>query len=225
MTDRSILYHYPLDPFCRRVRLTLLEKEIPIGLILEKVWERRPLFLEKNPLGTEPLLVEPDGHTLSGANAICEYINEIKTVPNLLGETPRGRAEVRRLTEWFDVKFYRDVYRNIVYEKVHKRFSRGLTPDSKILHNGYNNLAFHLEYLDWLTEQNNYLAGDAFSMADISAAANLSILDYLGDIPWDDYKNAKLWYSKIKSRPSFKDILKDHIKGILPAHHYANLDF
>ena len=62
-------------------------------------------------------------------------------------------------------------------------------------------------------------------MADISAAANLSILDYLGDIPWDDYKNAKLWYSKIKSRPCFKDILKDNIKGILPARHYANLDF
>ena len=42
---------------------------------------------------------------------------------------------------------------------------------------------------------------------------------------WEDYKNAKLWYSKIKSRPSFKDILNDTIKGIFPAKHYTNLDF
>ena len=79
MTDRVILYHYPLDPFCRRVRLTLLEKGIPVGLIQEKTWERRPAFLEKNPLGTVPLLVEPDGHSLSGANAICEYLNELNS--------------------------------------------------------------------------------------------------------------------------------------------------
>ena len=62
-------------------------------------------------------------------------------------------------------------------------------------------------------------------MADITAAAHLSIIDYLGDVPWEGYRNAKIWYSKMKSRPSFKDILKDNIKGILPAKHYADLDF
>ena len=138
---------------------------------------------------------------------------------------PKITPEVRRLIEWFDVKFMREVNRNIVYEKVHKRFGFGNPPDSKILKIGINNLNFHLEYIDWLAERRNYLAGDDFSLADITAAAHLSVIDYLGDVPWDGYKNAKLWYSKIKSRPSFKEILKDNIKGILPAKHYANLDF
>ena len=79
--------------------------------------------------------------------------------------------------------------------------------------------------MDWLTERNNYLAGENLTLADAAAAAQLSIIDYLGDVPWEGYRNAKLWYSKMKSRPSFKDILKDSVKGILPAKHYANLDF
>lgn len=82
----------------------------------------------------------------------------------------------------------REVNRNIVYEKVHKRFGFGNPPDSKILKIGINNLNFHLEYIDWLAERRNYLAGDDFSLADITAAAHLSVIDYLGDVPWDGYK-------------------------------------
>jgi glutathione S-transferase len=99
------------------------------------------------------------------------------------------------------------------------------SPESKRIKAGINNLRFHLEYIDWIVERNNYLVGSELSLADISAAAQLSIIDYLGDVPWEDYKNAKLWYSKIKSRPSFKEILNDRIKGIYPSKHYENLDF
>ena len=104
-------------------------------------------------------------------------------------------------------------------------FKSGGAPDSKALKAGVNNLRYHMEYIDWLAERNNYLAGNEFTLADVTAAAHLSILDYLGDVDWDNYKNAKLWYSKIKSRPSFKDILKDNIKGIFPSTNYQNLDF
>ena len=82
-----------------------------------------------------------------------------------------------------------------------------------------------MEYIDYLADRNNYLAGKEISLADLTVAAHLSIVDYLGDIPWNEYKNAKLWYAKIKSRPSFKEILKDNIRGIPPSSNYANLDF
>lgn len=82
-----------------------------------------------------------------------------------------------------------------------------------------------MEYIDYLADRNNYLAGKNLTLADLTVAAHLSIIDYLGDIPWNDYKNAKLWYAKIKSRPSFKDILKDNIRGISPSANYSNLDF
>lgn len=219
-----LLVQHSVSPFSRKIRVIMGEKKMLFVLREEEPWNLSQEFYKLNPAGELPIFIY-DGNVLSGNNAICEFLEETSKDHKLLPATPKDRAEVRRLTEWFDVKFFRDVYRNIVYEKVHKRFALGKAPDSNVLKTGYNNLSFHLEYLDWLAEQNNYLAGDMFSLADISAAAHLSILDYLGDIPWDEFKNAKLWYSKIKSRPSFKDILKDNIRGILPARSYADLDF
>ena len=70
-----------------------------------------------------------------------------------------------------------------------------------------------------------WLAGDALSLADIAAAAHLSAIDYLGDVPWSDHEVAKEWYARIKSRPSFRPLLTDHIPGLAPPKHYTDLDF
>ena len=221
-----LLIHHPISPFSRKVRLLMGEKRILFVLKEEDPWNLSKEALRLNPAGELPIFVY-DGNVITGNNAICEFLDEAykqKEIPIINGDV-RQRAEIRRLTEWFDTKLYREVYRNIVTEKVFKRFMAGTAPDSKILKSGLNNLNFHMEYIDWLCENRNFLAGDNFSLADIAAAAQLSIIDYLGDVPWEGYKNAKLWYSKIKSRPSFKDILKDNIKGILPSKHYNNLDF
>lgn len=219
-----LLVQHSVSPFSRKIRIIMSEKKMLFVLRDEEPWNLSQEFYKLNPAGELPIFIY-DGNVLCGNNAICEFLEETSTDYKLLPNTPKERAEVRRLIEWFDVKFYREVYCNLVREKIYKRFASGQAPDSKIIKNGYNNLSFHLEYLDWLAEQNNYLVGDTFSMADIAAAAHISILDYLGDVPWNNYKNAKLWYSKIKSRPSFKDILNDTIRGILPARTYTDLDF
>lgn len=219
-----LLIHHPVSPYSRKVRILMSEKRMLFVLKEEEPWKLSPDVFKLNPAGELPIFLY-DGNIVVGNYAITEYLEEFNKEIKLLPQDIKQRAEVRRLVEWFDEKFYREVYKNIVAEKVHKRFGIGSAPDSRILKVGLNNLNFHLEYIDWLTERHNYLAGDDFSLADITAAAHLSVVDYLGDIPWDGYKNAKLWYSKIKSRPSFKEILKDNIKGILPAKHYINLDF
>ena len=219
-----LLVQHPVSPQCRKIRIGMSEKKMLFILRNEEPWNLSADVYKLNPAGELPIYLN-DGMVLCGHNAIAEYLEETNREIKLMPETPRERAEVRRIVEWFDDKFYREVYRNIVYEKVHKRFSKGLSPDSKILKIGLNNLNFHMEYIDWLAEQRNYLAGEELSWADVAAAAHLSVIDYLGDVPWEGYKNAKLWYSKMKSRPSFKDILKDSVKGILPAKNYANLDF
>ncbi len=87
------------------------------------------------------------------------------------------------------------------------------------------NIKQHLSYIDYLAERRNWLGGDDISFADIAAAAHLSCIDYLGDVPWTDYEGAANWYARIKSRPSFRPILKDLIAGLPPASHYKNLDF
>lgn len=219
-----LLIHHPVSPHSRKIRILMSEKRMLFVLKEEEPWKLSPDVFKLNPAGELPIFLY-DGNIVVGNYAITEYLEEFNKEIKLLPQDIKQRAEVRRLVEWFDEKFYKEVYKNIVAEKVHKRFGIGTAPDSRILKVGLNNLNFHLEYIDWLTERHNYLAGDDFSLADITVAAHLSVVDYLGDVPWDGYKNAKLWYSKIKSRPSFKEILKDNIKGILPAKHYINLDF
>lgn len=219
-----LLVHHPISPFARKIRLQMSEKKMLFVLRDEEPWRLSEDVYKLNPSGELPIFLN-DGKVISGNYAISEYLEEIKTDVPLLYGNAEDKAEIRRLIDWFDNKFYKDVYRNLVYEKVHKRFAAGLAPDSKILKIGLNNLNYHLEYIEWLLEQRQYLATETISLADLAAAAQISVVDYLGGIPWDDFKNAKIWYSKIKSRPAFKDILKDNIKGILPAKHYANLDF
>ncbi len=219
-----LLIHHPISPYSRKIRILMSEKRMLFVLREEEPWNLSQDLFKINPAGSLPVFLF-DGNVIAGNYAITEFLEEAGADVRLLPKDVKLRAEIRRLTEWFDDKFYREVYKNIVYEKVIRRFALGKAPDSRILKTGLNNLAFHMEYVDWLAERRNYLGGDEFSLADITAAAHLSVIDYLGDISWDGYKNAKLWYSKIKSRPSFKDILKDNIKGILPAKHYANLDF
>jgi glutathione S-transferase len=219
------LYHLWLSPFSRKVRVALKEKGLDVELKVEKVWERRPEFLSMNAAGTVPVLVEDDGTTVADSGAICEYLEEVYPERKLMGETPAERAEVRRLLAWFDQKFAREVSDNLYREKIMKRFLRIGEPNSSAIRAGHQNIHYHLDYVAWLTERRRYLAGDRFSLADIAAAAHLSALDYLGDVPWEQHVGAKDWYARIKSRPSFRPLLADHIPGAPPPKHYADLDF
>ncbi len=221
-----ILYHLWLHPFSRKVRLTLAEKKLDFDLRIEKVWERRTEFLAMNPAGDVPVLIEPDGTTLTNSQVICEYLDEVyKDQPTLIGETPIQRAETRRLVAWFDRKFNREVSDNLVGEKMMKRFLKMGEPHGPSIRAGHANIHYHLDYISFLTEKRNWLAGDQFSLADICAAAHLSAIDYIGDVPWEDHPGAKEWYARIKSRPSFRPLLTDVIPGVSPPEHYSNIDF
>ncbi|MFM8800187.1 MAG: glutathione S-transferase family protein [Tagaea sp.] len=219
------LLHLPLSPFCRKVRVAMAEKRLDVELKVEKTWERRPDFLALNPAGTVPVLIETDGYAICHSQAICEHLEEIYPERELLGQTPQARAEIRRLIAWFDEKFAREVVDCLYREKLMKRFLGTGEPSSQAIRAGYQNIRYHMEYLGWLAERRRFLAGETFSLADIAAAAHLSTLDYLGDVPWDAYPRAKEWYARIKSRPSFRPLLADHVPGSPPPSHYADLDF
>ncbi|MFM8681994.1 MAG: glutathione S-transferase family protein [Alphaproteobacteria bacterium] len=219
------LYHLWLSPFSRKVRIALREKNLACDLRIEKVWERREEFLRMNTAGTVPVLVEEDGTVVSDSTVICEYLEEAYPEVPLLGSGLVERAEVRRLAAWFDQRFAREVTENLYGEKMMKA-NLGLgQPNSSALRAGYANMRYHLEYVGWLAERRRFLAGDHFSLADIAAAAQISTLDYMGDVPWDQHEGAREWYARIKSRPSFRPILADHVAGHSPPKHYANLDF
>ena len=219
------LYHLWLTPNCRAVRIALAEKGLDFELVLEKTWERRIEFLTLDPAGEVPVLVEADGAVIGGSGAILEYLDDVYKTPSLIGGAPLVRAEVRRLVSWFDDKFAREVSDLIHGEKFVKRFLTKGEPDSQAVRAGLTNIRTHLDYVAYLTERRNWLAGKEFSLADVVASAHISAIDYMGDVPWSKFEAAKEWYARIKSRPSFRPLLEDHIPGFAPPKHYADLDF
>jgi len=222
------LHHHPLDPESRRVRLALAEKNIAFDPKIEKPWEPRQEYLTLNPAGEVPTLaVDDEGKKLLIANAtpICEYLEETQNAPSLLSNDPTLRAEVRRLVHWFEIKIWNEVTSHLIGEKAFKKLQGGGEPDSVRIRTGYHNIHGHLDYIGWLTQRRNWLAGDFITYADLAAASQLSVIDYLGDVPWSQHSEAKDWYARVKSRPSFRGLLNDHITGLLPSQNYANLDF
>ena len=219
------LYHLWLSPSSRKVRLLMAEKKLDFEMKIERTWERRDEFLSLNPTGKVPVLVEDDGSVIAGSTVICEYLDELHPDPPLIGHGVAARAETRRLVAWFDEKFRVEVSDNLIGEKVIKHFLGLGEPSVEAIRAGIANLKIHLDYISWLADSRNWLAGDELSLADLAAAAHLSALDYLGDVPWEDFARAKEWYVRLKSRPSFRPLLKDRIPGLAPPKHYNNLDF
>ena len=144
------LYHLPLSPFSRKVRLVLAEKRLPFDLRQEKVWERRAEYLELNPAGTVPTLIEDNGLAIPDSAVICEYLEDAYPDTPLLGRTLAERVEVRRLVAWFDGKFAAEVTRNVLGEKFMKRLTGRGNPDPAAMRTGYTALRYHLDYLGWL---------------------------------------------------------------------------
>lgn len=222
-----VLYHTPLSPSCRKIRILLREKELDFELVSENVWERRKEFFVLNPSGEVPVLLEADGEVVVGNYAVMEYLEEAYRDNNkrFIGSSISERAEIRRLVEWFDHKFDVEVTQNILFEKVFKRLMRYGEPQSEAIRAGKQNILHHLDYIGYLTADHQYLAGDALTLADMAAASHLSALDYLGDVPWEHNAKAKEWYALMKSRPSIRAILVDRVPSRRPPEHYENPDF
>ena len=218
------LFHVPLSPFCRKVRLSLAEKKIDVELVEERYWEQDPDFMRRNPSGKVPVL-KIDDVMMAESAAICEYIEETRPEPPLMPKDPVARAEVRRLVGWFDDKFHHEVTSKLLYERVNKKMMKQGYPDSKNVKAGAKAIKYHLDYMTWLLDHRRWLAGDAMSLADFAAAAHLSALDYISDVDWNRSEVVKDWYAKIKSRPAFRNILADQVPGFPPAKHYNDLDF
>ncbi len=224
------LHHFTLDPYGRRLRLALAEYGVEPQLTEERPWQPSQQLLQLNPSGLSPVYVEDAGFAICGSEAITEYLEEtIGTAKPLLRGNAVARAEIRRLLSWFDVKFYTEVTEPVLTEKVIRRFVASPTgsssPQMARVRQGLTVLKPHLDYIGALAEQRSWLAGDDLSLADLAAAAHLSAIDYLGDVPWAEHPVAQTWYQRIKSRPSFRVLLGDTVPGVAPSAHYADLDF
>jgi glutathione S-transferase len=227
------LFHHSFCPHSRFVRLALGEYNLDLQLVEERAWERRKEFLAMNPAGMTPVLVAEGEPAIPGAAVIAEYLDETyganmgqrRLMPASIAE----RVEVRRLMAWFNEKFFEEASNPLVTERIYKRFMRqehgGGAPAAEVLRAAKANVRHHLAYIGWLARTRNFLAGDQLTYADLAAAAHLSAIDYLGDVPWSEDEAAKAWYARVKCRPSFRPLLSEWLAGVPASRSYVDLDF
>lgn len=218
------LHQFPLCPFSRAVRFGLAEKDIPYELVRVNPWEHREILSRMNPAMQTPVL-EDGASILCDSVAILEYLDETIEYAPLLGSHPAERVEARRLVAWFSQRFYAEVTAPLLRERMFKRVIAREAPNGLEIRNANRAAELHLQYIDDLLDYNRWLAGSSFGMADIHAAAQISVADYLGGMDWDGHAQASMWYSAVKSRPSFRALLADRMEGIRPPAHYDKLDF
>lgn len=219
------LYHYPLDAFSRFVRIYLKERFLEHELVLELPWDRKKIFSEYSLQSDIPTLVDKDGTVLEGWYAIIEHLEQVYKTKSFLGTSLRERAETRRITQLFNEMFFMDVTKQIIFEKIFKKHTENRSPDSSCIRKGALALKTYMEHISWLADHRNWLAGNELTIADMAAAAQISCVDYVGSIEWEQFPLAKEWYVRIKSRPSFREILEDRVSDMPPSYNYANLDF
>ena len=227
------LFHHPFCPQSRFIRLALGEYGLDLKLVEERAWERRETFLALNPAGSTPVLIAERLPPIPGVGIIAEYIDETHGAEQgerrLMPTSPGERIEVRRLMAWFNDKFFEEASNPLVTERIYKRFmdeqDGGGAPAADVIRAAKVNVRYHLAYIGWLAKTRNYLAGDRITYADLAAAAHLSAIDYLGDVPWSEDDAAKAWYARVKSRPSFRPLLSEWLAGVPASRTYVDLDF
>lgn len=221
------LYHWPLDPAARTVRLALGEKRLGVDLVESRPWAPHPDIDALAPGAIIPALVDkgPEGRVVAiGTQAILEHLEEAHPAPRLLPAGRQDRAEARRLWRWCEETFI-DVMDTLLRERVIQWIRRDREPDSTALRKGAHALRGRLTFLNALAEERSHMAGRALTLADLAIAAHLSSLDYFGDVDWAPVPELRAWYARMKSRPSFRPLLGDRIESARPAKHYADLDF
>lgn len=227
------LLHHPFCPHSRFIRLAAGEHGVEMRLVEERPWLRRPEFLMMNPAAETPVLLADGAPPIPGAGIICEFLDETigrdMQEGRLMSQHTNDRIEVRRLLSWFNDKFFAEVSRPLVTERIYKRFMSsdegGGPPDMDAIRAAKVNVRYHLQYIGWLVGTRNFIAGERLTYADLAAAAHLSAIDYLGDVPWSEDEAAKAWYARIKSRPSFRPLLADWLAGVPATAAYVDLDF
>lgn len=227
------MYSSPFCPFSRKVIFFLDERGIDYQLTDVKYWLRDKDFVKLNQASETPVLKNMQTQeVICDSFLICNYIDEVEANEdelgyfNFLGNGLPEKYEIQRLHMWFDKKFYNEVSKHFI-EEIFLNYVRGnKTTDMEKINIVLQNLDKHILYIEYLLSKRKWLACESFSVADMAAATQLSILDYMGYIDWNKYRKLKDWYIIIKSKQGFKKILYDtKIVGFKPSACYTELDF
>ena len=219
------LYHFPLCPFSRKLRVMMNEKEINYDLKLYEFWNKNKQNYKLTKFGSVPILVAGKNvfqHSYLASSYLERVYNNVELIPKDFNKN----LHVKTMCLWFEEKFFNDVVYHFLYQKVINFLSSNTSPDTNVLNIAKENLIHYFNYIESILAHSTWIAGDFFTLSDITAACQISVLDYLGIIDWKKTPPAIVdWYCVIKSRSSFQSLLEDRIIGFQPPAHYGKLDF
>ena len=199
------IYDSQYAPNPRRVRSFLAEKgiEVPYEQVdLATAENRKPPFLEKNPLGLVPVLELDDGTCISESVAICRYFEELHPEPPLMGTDPKDRALVEMWQRRMEFELFIPIAQ--VFRNTHE-FFRGRIPQVPEYGEVCRKAAeARLKWLDRVLADREFIAGDRYTIADITALCGIDFGRVSGIRIQPEQQNLARWYEAVASRPSAK---------------------
>ena len=201
------IYDFEGFPNPARVRIAIAEKGLGdkvefINIDVPNGEHRSDAFLAKNPSGAVPVLELDDGTTISECTAITEYLDGVGNGPSLTGESPKDRAVIHMMQRRAEANLL-----DAVAGYFHHA-TPGLGPDIEIYKNKEwgekqrERALDGMKYFDGVLADQPYLAGDKFSMVDITAFAGLGFADFAEITIPDELQNLKAWREKVAQRSS-----------------------
>ena len=203
------IYEFPGFPNPARVSIALAEKGLTDKVMFVTIdvpggAHKKPEFLAKNPSGAVPVLELDDGTTIAECTAITEYLDHLSGEPTLTGRTPKERAVIHMMQRRAEAG---------VLDAVGAYFHHatpGFGPEIESYqcaewgHHQRGRALAGMRYLDGVLAGRSYLAGDAFSMADITAFAGLAFADFVKiEVP-AECSHLKAWRARVATRPSVR---------------------
>jgi glutathione S-transferase len=201
------IHDWPTGPYPARVRIAVAEKNLRsrvnfVTVDLYKGEHKTAAFRAKNYSGTLPALELDDGTFIAECTAITEYLDALDGAPTLTGTTPREKGLIHMMSKRAEIELLDAI--SVYFHHA----TPGLGPDVEIYQNAEWGLRQRdkalrgMDYFDGILKRQPFVAGDAFSMADITVIGGL-IFAEITQLPVP--AGLQAWYARMQQRPSVRN--------------------
>jgi glutathione S-transferase len=200
-----LLYHDPRAPNPRRVRIFLAEKGVQVETIevaIASSANRSPEYLAKNPLGLLPVLELADGRILRESMAICRYLEELHPEPNLFGTDPWERAQIEQWNRHAELEMLWPVAQT--FRNTHAFWVGRIKQSAEFGTIAREIVGERLAWFDGELGKRAYVAGDRFSVADITLLCAIDFGKVSQIRLGPEHPNLARWHAAVSGRPSAK---------------------
>ena len=204
------IYDWPTGPYPARVRIALAEKNLrsQVQFVLVDLYKgehKKPEFLAKNYSGTLPVLELDDGTFIGECSAITEYLDALDGAPTLTGRTPREKGVIHMMSKRAELELLDPI--SVYFHHA----TPGLEPHVEIYQNpewGFrqrDKALRGMRYFDGILQSQPFVAGEAFTMADITVIGGLIFAGLLKVPVPEECEALSAWYAMMQERPSVEN--------------------